>query len=163
MEDVTGSNLSTSRADQQEEAERSAVFVIQLVETGDPLVAWMRAGLTDARWPAQVAVEKYMARPDIQAMIEVTKGLTLQVAPVKVTRDSIIAACQDVYEKALTDRQYGSALQALKLQSGLLGLLEQKISVSHSYKAEDMSDAELARIAAGDKPVIDAHYEDVSG
>lgn len=158
--DVTGTDVADPQKQAQEAADQAAVFVIQYVETGDPLVAAMRAGLSDDRWPLQVAVEKYMTRPDIKAMIEVTQGLTRTTTPIKITRDSIVAACQDVYEKALTDRQYGSSLAALRLQSALLGLLEQKVSISHSYKPSEMSDAELERIAAGGR-VIDAAFEEV--
>lgn len=151
-----------TQSDADEQREREAVFVLQYVETGDPIVAYTRAGLTDQRWPIHVAASKFLQKPEIQASIEAVQKLTHTSVPIKVTRDSLVSSYQDIYEKALADRQYNAASNALKMQAALLGMLDQKITVTHSYKAEDMSDAELLRIInGGGQQIVDGEFKEI--
>ena len=138
-----------------------ADFVAIYVETGDPLIAATRAGIQTADSSIIITAQRYLNRPEIRAAIDVVQQLDRGAANVKVTRESIVESCQAVFENAQRDRQYGSAIAALKLQSSLMGLLEQKIKISHSYKVSDMSDAELQRIASG--AIIDGQFTDITG
>lgn len=155
--DVTGTPAKV-----KEKANADAIFVMQYVETGDPMVAAIRAGLQEPGCSIFVTIDKMMARPEIIAGINAVTGVIKATPKTKITRDSLIAACQDIYEKALTDRQYASARGAVELQARLLGLLEQKVSVSHTYNVRDMSTDELRRIAAGGS-VIEGEYHEVPG
>lgn len=128
---------------------QDAVFVATYVETGDPIIAVTRANIQDQSSSILVTAQHYLGRPEIKAAIEVVQGLERLNAPVRVTRDSIVESCQSVFESAHRDRQYGSAISALKLQAALLGLLEQKVNISYTYKVDDMSNEDLARIAQG--------------
>lgn len=155
MEDVLGGSLAPKH-----DPKIDADFVSIYVETGDPLIAAIRAGIQTADSSLIITANRYLARPEIRAAIDVVQSLERSGASVKVTRESIVESCQSVFESAQRDRQYGSAIAALKLQSALLGLLEQKIKVSHSYNVTEMSDTELQRIASG--AVIDGSFRDVT-
>jgi hypothetical protein len=159
MDDI----LPTSPLVPKYDPTQDAIFVATFVETGDPIIAATRANIQDPSTSIIVTAQRYINRPEIRAAIEVVQSLERD-APVKVTRDSIVESCQSIFEKALTDRQYASATGALKLQAALLGLLEQKITVSHSYKVEEMSNDELLRIINGPPPeTIETTYSEVPG
>ncbi len=153
--DVTGTPAKTA-----DKANADAIFVMQYVETGDPMVAAIRAGLQEPGCSIFVTIDRMLARPEIQAGIKTVQDVVAAAPKTKITRESLIAACQDIYEKALGDRQYASARGAIELQARLMGLLEQKVSVSHTYNVRDMTTDELRRIAAGGS-VIEGEYREV--
>jgi len=153
--DVTGSPPKPKY-----DPDKDAVFVMQYVETGDPMVAAIRAGIQEAGCSLFVTIDRMLARPEIQAGIRTVEGITRSLPTTKVTRDSLVAEAHDIYEKALGDRQYPSALGAIKMKAALLGLLEQKLLISHTYNVKDMSTAELQRIAAG--KVLEGDYTDIT-
>lgn len=140
--------------------DKDAIFVMQYVESGDPMVAAIRANLQEPGCSIFVTIDRMLARPEIQAGIKTVETITKATPATKQTLDSLVAECHDIYEKALADRQYASATGAVKLKAALLGLLERKISISHSYNVNDMSTAELKRIASG--KVIEGDFMEVS-
>jgi hypothetical protein len=140
--------------------DKDAIFVMQYVESGDPMVAAIRAGIQEPGCSIFVTIDKMLARPEIQAGIKTVESITRATPTTKVTRDSLVAECHDIYERALVDRQYASATGAIKLKAALLGLLEQHVKVSHTYNIKSMTTAELKRIASG--TVLDGDYVDVS-
>jgi len=156
-DDVLGTTAPAPRYD----SKKDALFAMTYVETGDPVVAAMRAEIHDGSMSIIATAEHYLARPEIKAAVQVIQTLTRDNAPVKITRESIVESTQTVFEKALTDRQYGSAISALKLQSALLGLLEQKVTVSHNYDVKFMSTSELQRMLDG-HPEIEGQYRDIT-
>jgi hypothetical protein len=140
--------------------DKDAVFVMQYVETGDPMVAAIRAQLQEPGCSIFVTIDRMLARPEIQAGIKTVETITKATPTTKVTRESLVAECHDIYEKAMIDRQYASATGAIKMKAALLGLLEQRVRVSHDYNVKNMPTADLERIAAGN--VIDGEYSDVT-
>lgn len=153
-------DVTNTPAKQNEQANKDAIFVMQYVETGDPIVAAIRANLQEAGCSIFVTIDRMLARPEIQAGIKTVESITRLLPTAKVTSASLVAEAHDVYEKSLTDRQYASALGAIKLKAALLGLLEQRVNVSHTYNVKDMSTDELRRIAAGN--VLEGDYTDIS-
>jgi len=154
-------DVTNTPAKPKYDPDKDAIFVMQYVESGDPMVAAIRAGLQEPGCSIFVTIDKMLARPEIQAGIKTVENITRATPNTKTTRESLVAECHDIYEKALNDRQYASATGAVKLKAALLGMLEQKVSVSHTYNVKDMSTAELKRIAAG--TVLEGDYVDVSG
>lgn len=131
------------------ETDQDAVFVEQYVLTGDAVTACIRAGIRDARYPITVIAERTLNRPEIAAAVNALKKIGTSAQPLEVTRESIIADMEEVYQKALTDGQYASAIGSKKLQSMLLGLLQTQININHSHRVDMMTDEQLMRIAGG--------------
>lgn len=141
--------------------EAVTIFVEQYLKTGNAMIACSRAGIRDPRYPMEVTAERTLQRPDIQFLIKAFGKLQVPEQPIEVTRETNIVDMQTVYEKALEDRQYGSAISAKKLQSLLMGVLTQNINVTHRHTVDNMSDDELMRIAnQSDRKIIDVTPED---
>lgn len=136
-------------SDADEKSDQDAVFVQQYLLTGDPITACIRAGIRDPRYPITVMADRQMKKPEIAAAIKALAKIDAAGAPMEVTRESIVADMEDVYGKALTDGQYASAIGAKRMQAMLLGYMDQKLTINHSFKVEHMSDEQLLRIAAG--------------
>lgn len=140
--------IPDTRTDADDESDRDAVFVEQFRLTGDPVAACVRAGIRDARYPITIVAQRQMQKPEIVAALKALSRIETNVAPIEVTRDSIIADMETVYQKALTDGQYASAISSKKLQSMLLGLLQQNINITHGFNPELMTTEQLMRIAS---------------
>lgn len=130
-------------------------YIICFMDTGDPLAAALRAGLQNPEESIMITVDRLQRHPAIKAGLAALQSLKRDTAPIRVTRDSLIEECQQIGEKALGDRQYTSSLAAVKLKAQLTGHLEEKVRVIHENNPKKLSDAELERIASGERPVID--------
>jgi len=109
-----------------------------------------------------VVANRQLQKPEIVAALKALERIATSMQPLEVTRDSVVADMQDVYEKALQDGQYASAIGAKKLQSMLLGMLQTNISITHGFKPELMTDEQLMRIASAkdiSKDVIEVEDE----
>jgi hypothetical protein len=140
--------------DDDDENDQDQVFVETYVQSGDAMLACVKAGIRDHKYPMDVVAKRQLARPEIKAAITAYQKIKSANVPVEVTRQSIIADMQDVYEKAIDQSQLSNAIAAKKLQAALLNLLQQNISITHTFRAEDLPDEELARIA-GQGPVLE--------
>jgi hypothetical protein len=150
------------RTDADDQSDKDAVFVEQYRLTGDAVQACIRAGIRDARYPITVVANRQLQKPEIVAALKALERIATSMQPLEVTRDSVVADMQDVYEKALQDGQYASAIGAKKLQSMLLGMLQTNISITHGFKPELMTDEQLMRIASAkdiSKDVIEVEDE----
>lgn len=136
-------------SDADEQADKDAVFVEQYRLTGDAVQACIRAGIRDPRYPITVIAARTLQRPEIAGALAALKRIETSALPLEVTRESVVADMEEVFQRALSDGQYASAVGAKKLQGMLLGLLDQKLIISHSLKVELMSDDQLMRIASG--------------
>lgn len=147
---------STGAEDEEEAAEQAIIFIQEYLKTGNAMVACSRAGIRDPRYTMEVVAERYLNRDDIQVALKAFDKLQVAAQPIEVGRESIVADMQVVFEKALSDRQYGSAISAKKLQALISGLISAKIDITHRHSVESMTDEQLMRIAAAsDKKIID--------
>ncbi len=144
-----------------DDPDQDAVFVERFVDTNDPVLACVQAGISDNRFPIQVVAERQLARAEIKAAIAALQKIRASSkASVEITRESVLADMQNVYEKALADREYNSAIAAKKLQAALAGWLTATLNINHRHTVDDLGTAELMRIASQGR-VIDGDYEEV--
>lgn len=124
------------------------IFVREYVRTGDAMLACNRAGLQDARFPLSIMAERHLARPEIQAAIEIARELQRdeQAVPVVYTRELLLDDMQRTYEKAMEEGVYAPAITAKKLQAQLLGMLDQTININHGVSVSDLPLDELRRL-----------------
>lgn len=127
-----------------------AVFVQEYVRSGDAVTACVVAGLQDPRYDVRVHAQHVLARPEIRNAIDALQRIyKADATTADITLDSVVADMQAVYQKALDAGQYPSAIAAKKLQAALKGWLDQKIEVTHRTRPEEMSTAQLERLAKG--------------
>lgn len=151
------------------------LFVELYRETGDPMASAVRAKMFSAEYPIDVLARKTLEREDVLAAIialdERESEAVAAVAepavpkqPVVVTRDTVTANLQDVYEQALGAKAFGAAIASQKTIASLNGWLKQTVDVNIGFKrAEDLSDEELERIAkAGGKRTMDGEFKDIT-
>lgn len=141
--------IPDTQSDIDAEAKKDAVFIEQYRLTGDAITACVRAGIRDPSYPITVMAQRQLQRPEIKAALLSLEKIDSGMVPLEVGRESIIADMEAVYQRALTDSQYASAIGAKKMQAMLLGLLDQKITVTHGFKPEMMTEEQLTRIASG--------------
>lgn len=132
---------------------RDQVFVDEYVRTGDPRLACVRAGITDPKYPMSVLARRMLDRADIQEAVRLAQERVANAEPVEITRDSIVADLDKVFDDALDAGNHAAAVSAKKAQAQMLGFLETTLNVKHSMTVTDLSDDKLAEIAAG-KPVV---------
>lgn len=118
-------------------------------------------------------------REAAEARQQTKQQIALRSPAPEITKDVIMADLQNVFELAMgngpaTDvdekgnpvapkPNLGAAIASKKIQASVLGILRSTVDVNfHMKRAEDMSDAELERIAKQGK-TIDAQYTDVTG
>lgn len=136
-------------SDADRAAEADAVFIEQYRLTGDAVTACVRAGIRDPRYPITVVANRQLQKPEIAAALKALSRIETSVMPLEVTRESIIADFQEIFERALNDGQYASSVSAKKAQALVLGYLTTNISITHGFKVENMSDDQLMRIVEG--------------
>lgn len=140
-----------------------AVFVQEYIRHFDQpdagVIAVTRAGLRDPAWPPSTMAERYLARADVQAMIEVGRKFYKPRETKDVSTQTISDDVEQVYQAALQDRQYQAAIGAKKLQAELHSLLKQQIEHTHNVTVKTVSDAQLEKIASGG--VIDGEFAEV--
>lgn len=132
------------------DADADAVFVQEYVRSGDAVAACVISGLRDPRYDIRVHAERTLARPEIRNAIDALQRIyKADAASAEITLDSVVADMQDVYQKALADGQYPSAIAAKKLQAMMKGWLDQKIEITHRTRVDEMSTEQLERLAKG--------------
>lgn len=144
------------------DSEQDSVFVEEYVKTGDAMLAIVRSGIRDPAYSMDIVARRTLERPEIAAAVKALERIERASLPVEITRESLVADMQQVYEKCISIGDHKSAISAKKLQATLCGLLDQKITVTHRHLNE-MTDADLMRIASKGKTVTDADYEEIPG
>lgn len=138
--------------DDEEAASQAATFIEVYIRTRDPMLAWVQAGMSDPRFTAAIAAQNYLRKPEIAAAISALEKLQEAVAAneprVEITRESIMADVQVVFEKALSSGNFSPALGAKKLQAIIMGLVKTEVNVNHRLTAGELPDHELERIAS---------------
>lgn len=140
------------------QAEREVAFCREVVRTGDPLVACVRAGIRDMNYPLEVTARRLLERADIKLVILALQKNEKRNDAIETSRASLVAEVQEIGEKALAADEFGAATNAKKLQAQLLGLLETTVNVNVKHAAEELTDAQLEAIARK-SDAIDVPYE----
>ena len=140
--------------------EKEASFALFVAQGDDPVAACIRAGLQNFQYHPEVWVRQILERPEIVHAIETLREAAKRQQTIAVTRQSVVADMQDIFQKAMEVGDFKEAIASKKLQAGLLGLLVEKKEVVVRRGVDEMSDDELARIA-GEGHVVDAEFEEV--
>ena len=145
--------------DAHADAEADAVFVQEYVEHGDAMLACVRANIRDPRYPMDMIARRTLERPEIRAAIAALSKIMDFRAPIDITRESVVADLQSVYERAFERDMLAQAVAAKKTQADLLGFTVQRIEVTHR-DVNEMTEAQLVKIA-GKSLITDAEFEEV--
>ena len=138
-------------------AERDEVFVREYVRTGRSDVACVRAGLINPEYPIKVIADRQMARPEIQRRISEAKEAGGKPERVEYSRDLILDELQVIHDRAISESNFASAINALKTQAAMMGMMDQTLNVNHTIGAKGLSLQELrALVAKGAQPGDDA-------
>lgn len=119
------------------------VFVETYVRTGDAVTAMVRAGIKNPLYNGEVVAEMTLERPEIAAAVELIRKTTKKGPPVALTRDSLSAMSQRVYDAAMATGDNAGAVAALKLTASLQGYLIERKEIVHRRNAADLTDEEL--------------------
>jgi hypothetical protein len=128
-------------------SDQDAVFVEEYVRSHDAVAACVKAGIRDIRYPITIAARAVLSRPEIRAAIAVLEKIRPPSEVVEITQESVVADMENVFGQALDAGEYQAAISAKKLQSEIRGWLKQNIAVTHRLDLDDLSDAQLAKIA----------------
>jgi hypothetical protein len=133
--------------------ERDDIFVREYVRSGRSDVACVRAGLINPEYPIKVIADRQMARPEIQRRIaEATEG-GQKPERVEYSRELILDELQAIHDRAFSEHNFPSAINALKTQAAMMGMMDQTVNVNHTVGAKGLSLQELrALVAQGPQP-----------
>lgn len=143
--------------------EHLATFVQEYVRReGQPdagVAAVVASQLRMPQWlPHQVA-EMLLARSEIQAAIRAAKSFYKPPESKDVSADSISLDMEDVFQQAMSARQFTAAIGAKKIQAEILGILTKHIDINVRHTLTTMTDSELEAIAK--RGAIDAEFTEV--
>lgn len=142
---------------------RDLVFVEEFVRTGDPIVACTRANMIDVEFSPEVRARAQLKRPEIQAAVKLLEGMNIVGMDVGITREAIVAQMEYVYAAATKNKDFKSAIAAKSLQASLLGMLEQKITLTHNVPVREMTTEQIEKLLAKRMKVIDVTPEVIVG
>jgi hypothetical protein len=129
-----------------------AIFVEEYLRSGNAFMACNKSGLVDPRYPMEVVARRTLERPEIQAAIALGKKLQSRGGrrdpPGMYSREMILDELQRVHERALDDKSYTSAINAVKTQAQMLGFLDQTVNVNHRVSAKELSLDDLRRMVS---------------
>jgi hypothetical protein len=138
-------------------AERDEIFVREYVRSGNSDVACVRAGLINPEYPIKVIAERQMARPEIQRRIAEATEAGGKPERLEYSRDLILDELQAIHDRAVSVSNFASAINALKTQAAMMGMMDQTVNINHTVGAKGLSLHELrALVAQGPKPGDDA-------
>jgi len=144
---------------------RDATWVIEYLNNErDPAaakIACIKAKIKDLDCSLAVSAQRQLARPVIQAAIKAAQAVKAAQPEPEITLGTLTAHAEDIRERAMEDRQYPAALNAVKLTAEMHGFLDKTININHSMKVEEMDTAALMKIAAGAKPALEVPYTEV--
>ena len=147
--------------------ERLAVFIQEYIRREQQpdagVLAVIAADLRDPQWLPHHVAELLLARSDIRAAIIAAREFYKPPEIKQVTAHTLLADAETVFQKAKDDRQYTAALAAKRLQADLLGLSKSTVDINITHRVEDMSTAQLMKIAtAGEKEtIIDTEFTEI--
>ena len=151
-------------------AERDEIFARVYVEQralkkGNAAeIACVRAGITSPELNMSVVASRQLARPEVQRLIMEAESEGFLTERREYTRDLFLDELQAVVQAAMGAGAYPSAINAVKAQAQLLGMLDQTVNVNHTLSAKELDLATLrAMVADRARPVnvIEADYKEI--
>lgn len=145
--------------------EHLAAFVQEYVRRENQpdagVLAVIAAQLRDPQWlPHQIA-ERLLAQDIIQAAIKAARGFYRPPDSKEVSADTVSMDMENVFQEAMSARQFTAAIAAKKLQAEIVGLLAKTLNVNVHHTVGTMADSELEAIAR--RGVIDGEFQDITG
>lgn len=142
------------------------IFCQEYAKSGDALDAFVTAGLaadpgSEMQYGKRVLADLLLQRADIQAAIKAIRAMDQAIEQIETTHRSIAADMERVFAEAMKGEDFKAAISAKTLQANVLGLLEQKISITGHKSVTDMTDAELLAIMKKGGKLIDVTPEKV--
>lgn len=117
-------------------------------------IACVRAGITSPELNMSVVASRQLARPEVQRLIMEAESEGFLTERREYTRDLFLDELQAVVQAAMGAGAYPSAINAVKAQAQLLGMLDQTVNVNHSVSAKDLDLATLrAMVSERSRPV----------
>lgn len=130
-------------------SDQDRAFCEEMVISGDPLYAAMRAGIREPGTELRVIAQRMIDRPDIQAAIAELKRQNKYAQPIEITNRSIAEDMERVYDAAFTDKDWKAAISAKSTQAQMLGLLVNKVEITRKRDVGELTTEELRAIVAG--------------
>lgn len=117
-------------------------------------IACVRAGITSPELNMSVVASRQLARPDVQRLVMEAESAGYLSERKDYTRDLFLDELQAVVQAAMGSGAYPSAINAVKAQAQLLGMLDQTVNVNHTVSAKDLDLATLrAMVSERARPV----------
>lgn len=117
-------------------------------------IACVRAGITSPELNMSVVASRQLARPEVQRLIMEAESEGFLTERREYTRDLFLDELQAVVQAAMGAGAYPSAINAVKAQAQLLGMLDQTVNVNHTVSAKELDLATLrAMVADRARPV----------
>lgn len=130
--------------------EKERIFCQEVARHGDAIKATIRARLDDPCYSMEIGADKLLSRRDIKAEIANLTGKNGLRSTPEVTRESIVADMQWVFEESMHSDERNTAVAAKKLQSQLRGYLVEKREVTYHRGVDGMTDDQLMEVAGRD-------------
>lgn len=128
--------------------EQDGVFLdAYLSNGGDAVAACIEARIDDSAWPITVTAKVMLQREDIQSALQAMKASSRRTNT-EITRASIVADMQSVFEIARTSGDPKAMIAAKRLQAEMLQLLDQNVNINIKHDVTALSMEELQKIAA---------------
>ncbi len=145
--------------------EMLATFVQEYVRREDEADAGTHAiiasQLRDPRWLPHQMAEMLLAKPEIQAAVQVLRSVYKPKPIAEVSVATISADMEVLYQEAKNARQFTAAISAKKLQAELHGMISKDITVRVTHSVASMADSELEAIAR--RGIIEGEFVEVAG
>lgn len=136
--------------------DRDLVFVETYLDHEDSdaaaVIACRKAGIIDPHFPIDVVARKTFNR--LAPAIKLARKYFQKRQPTEITKDSIIADLEKIFQDSLLSHDHSASNANRKLVAQITGILQNEMTVTHKHDVRLLSDAELEKIAAKGK-VID--------
>lgn len=152
------------RTDEELQIERDLVFVEEFLQHEDKddaaVIACRKAGILDPHFPVAVTAKRMLERPEIQMAIKAARAQTARRGPPEVSKESILADLDGIFQSTLLTRDHAAANANRKLVAQITGILREDVTITHRYDVKILSDGELEKIAMRGK-IIDVEAKEI--
>lgn len=152
------------RTQEELDDERDQVFIeTYLMHDGSAdasVIACRKAGILDPHFPIDVVARKTFNR--LAPAIKLAKRYYAKREPTEVTKDTLLADLENVFQSAVLTHDHAAANANRKLVGQLTGILREDVTITHRYDVKILSDADLEKIALRSMKTIDSTAVDVT-
>lgn len=156
--------MNPDRTPEELAEERDEVFITTFLEHDGKddamIVACRKAGIVDPHFPIDVVARKAFNR--LAPAIKLARKYYAKREPTEVTKDTILADLDSVFQSAHLSRDHAAANANRKLVAQITGILREDVTITHRYDVKLISDSELEKIALKSLKTIEATAVDVT-